>query len=58
MVRPFRRGLFSRVTLAAGPALDPQTLTLDGLRDAVAGLIEATPAAPDATRAAAGPGRP
>jgi 1-acyl-sn-glycerol-3-phosphate acyltransferase len=58
MVRPFRRGLFSRVTLAAGPALDPQTLTLDGLRDAVAGLIEETPAARDATPAAAGPGRP
>ncbi|HSI58364.1 MAG TPA: MFS transporter [Ideonella sp.] len=39
MVRPFRRGLFSRVGLAATPAIAPQAVTLDGLRERVASLL-------------------
>ncbi|MBP6898840.1 MAG: MFS transporter [Burkholderiaceae bacterium] len=40
MVRPFRRGLFNRVRLSAGPALAPDQVTLPRLRAAVGGLIE------------------
>ena len=39
MVRPFRRGLFSRVGLAAGPALAAAQVTPDGLRSRVAQLL-------------------
>ncbi|MFT3816506.1 MAG: MFS transporter [Rubrivivax sp.] len=41
MVRPFRRGLFTRVGLVAGPALPPQEVTPQGLRERVAGLLAA-----------------
>ncbi len=40
MVRPFRRGLFSHVGLAAGPALTPGETTLDTMRERVAGLMQ------------------
>jgi 1-acyl-sn-glycerol-3-phosphate acyltransferase len=39
MVRPFRRGLFSRVGLNAGEAMAPATVTPEGLRDRVASLL-------------------
>jgi 1-acyl-sn-glycerol-3-phosphate acyltransferase len=39
MVRPFRRGLFSRVGLNAGEAMAPATVTPEGLRERVAGLL-------------------
>ncbi|MFO1341121.1 MAG: MFS transporter [Burkholderiaceae bacterium] len=39
MVRPFRRGLFSRVSVVAAPALAPEQVTPDRLRDQVAGLL-------------------
>ena len=39
MVRPFRRGRFSRVGLAAGPALPAQAVSPQGLRERVAGLL-------------------
>jgi 1-acyl-sn-glycerol-3-phosphate acyltransferase len=41
MVRPFRRGLFSRVGLVAGQAVPPAQVTPQGLRDRVAGLLAA-----------------
>ncbi|MFZ2990497.1 MFS transporter [Ideonella sp.] len=40
MVRPFRRGLFSRVGLVAAPAQAPETVTLDGLQAEVQGLLK------------------
>ena len=40
MVRPFRRGLFSRVGLVAGPALPAREVSPQGLRERVAGLLE------------------
>jgi 1-acyl-sn-glycerol-3-phosphate acyltransferase len=42
MVRPFRRGLFSTVGLVAGPAVPPQQVTPQGMRELVRSLI-ATP---------------
>jgi 1-acyl-sn-glycerol-3-phosphate acyltransferase len=39
MVRPFRRGMFSRVALVAGPALAPAEVTPGVLRQRVAGLL-------------------
>ena len=39
MVRPFRRGLFSRVGLVAGPAVAPADVTPQRLREQVAGLL-------------------
>jgi 1-acyl-sn-glycerol-3-phosphate acyltransferase len=41
MVRPFRRGLFSRVGLVAGPAVPPAQVTPQVLRERVAGLLAA-----------------
>jgi 1-acyl-sn-glycerol-3-phosphate acyltransferase len=41
MSKPFRRGLFSRVGLAAGPALAPAEVTPAVLRERVAGLLKA-----------------
>ncbi len=41
MVRPFRRGLFSRVGLVAGPALLAAEVTPQGLRERVAQLLAA-----------------
>jgi 1-acyl-sn-glycerol-3-phosphate acyltransferase len=41
MVRPFRRGLFSRVALVAGPALAAAEVTPTVLRERVAGLLAA-----------------
>jgi 1-acyl-sn-glycerol-3-phosphate acyltransferase len=43
MVRPFRRGLWSRVGLVAGPAMPAGSVTLEGLRGEVRALL-ATPA--------------
>jgi 1-acyl-sn-glycerol-3-phosphate acyltransferase len=40
MVKPFRRGLFSRVGLNVGPALEAGEVTPEGLRGRVAGLLE------------------
>jgi 1-acyl-sn-glycerol-3-phosphate acyltransferase len=40
MKRPFRRGLFSRVGVIAGPALAPADVTPAVLRERVAGLLE------------------
>ncbi len=40
MVRPFRRGVFSRVGLRAGAAMVPADVTLDSLRTRVAALID------------------
>jgi hypothetical protein len=42
--RPFRRGLFSRVGLVAGPALAPVGLTPEALRQQVALLLRPPPA--------------
>ncbi|MCW7539993.1 MFS transporter [Aquabacterium sp. A7-Y] len=39
MVRPFRRGLFSRVGLVAGPALPPQQVSPESLREQVGRLL-------------------
>jgi len=39
MVKPFRRGLFSRVGLVAGPAVAPVDVTPAVLRERVAGLL-------------------
>ncbi len=39
MVRPFRRGLFSRVGLIAGPAVPAAQVTPQGLRDRVGELL-------------------
>ncbi|HOB96208.1 MAG TPA: MFS transporter [Aquabacterium sp.] len=44
MVRPLRRGLFSRVGLVAGPALAPEGLSPEALRQQVAALLAAPPA--------------
>ncbi|MEW6704885.1 MAG: MFS transporter [Pseudomonadota bacterium] len=44
MVRPFRRGLFSRVGLVAGPAVPAPEVTPEGLRERVQRLL-ATPSA-------------
>ena len=41
MVKPFRRGLFSRVSVVAAPALAPEQVTPDGLRASVQGLLQA-----------------
>lgn len=41
MVRPFRRGLWSRVGLVAGPAVAPAEVTPEGLRARVQGLLTA-----------------
>ncbi|MFC7407999.1 MFS transporter [Hydrogenophaga atypica] len=38
MVRPFRRGVFSRVGLNVGQAIAAKSVTLEGLREQVAGL--------------------
>ena len=40
MVRPFRRGMFTRVGLNVGPALAPAGVSLDGLRGTVQGLSQ------------------
>jgi len=40
MVRPFRRGFYSRVDLVAGPAMPPATVTPDTLRERVRALLE------------------
>jgi 1-acyl-sn-glycerol-3-phosphate acyltransferase len=45
MVRPFRRGLWNRVELVAGPPIAPAAVTPDGLRERVAALA-AEPATP------------
>ncbi len=42
MTRPFRRGLFSAVTLVAGPALAPIDVTPGALRERVAHLLANT----------------
>jgi 1-acyl-sn-glycerol-3-phosphate acyltransferase len=42
MVKPFRRGLFSRVGLNVGPAMAAGEVTPDALRVRVAGLLEAS----------------
>ena len=39
MAKPFRRGLFSRITVAAAPAVAPQAVTPEGLQAQVAGLL-------------------
>jgi 1-acyl-sn-glycerol-3-phosphate acyltransferase len=39
MVRPFRRGMFSRVGLLAGPAVPPAEVTPQGLRERVKVLL-------------------
>jgi 1-acyl-sn-glycerol-3-phosphate acyltransferase len=44
MVKPFRRGSFSRVTLRAGPPIAPQDATLETMRDWV-DLLEHQPEA-------------
>ncbi|HMY98650.1 MAG TPA: MFS transporter [Burkholderiaceae bacterium] len=41
MVRPFRRGLFSRVGLAAGEPMAPEQVTPEALRERVAQLLRA-----------------
>ncbi|PPE71144.1 MFS transporter [Caldimonas thermodepolymerans] len=41
MVRPFRRGMFSRVGLVAGTPLPPEAVTPQGLRQRVAQLLAA-----------------
>ena len=44
MVRPLRRGLFSRVGLVAGPPLAPDGLSPEALHRQVAALLQAPPA--------------
>jgi hypothetical protein len=39
MVRPFRRGLFSRVGLNVGPPLMPDQVQPDALRARIEGLL-------------------
>jgi hypothetical protein len=39
MVRPFRRGLFNRVGLVAGPALPPASVRPEALQARVAALM-------------------
>ena len=41
MVKPFRRGMFSRVGLNVGEVADAATLSPEGLRERVAGLLAA-----------------
>lgn len=41
MIKPFRRGMFSRVGLNVGEAADTATLSPEGLRERVAGLMAA-----------------
>ncbi|WP_374565035.1 MFS transporter [Ideonella sp.] len=41
MVKPFRRGLFSRVSVVAAPPMAPEQVTPDGLRATVHGLLQA-----------------
>lgn len=41
MVQPFRRGLFNRVGLVAGPAVPAAAASPQGLREQVAGLLTA-----------------
>ena len=41
MVKPFRRGLFSRVSVVAAPPVAPDRVTPEGLREAVHGLLVA-----------------
>ena len=41
MTRPFRRGLFSRVGLVAGPALPAAEVTPERLRESVGALLAA-----------------
>ena len=43
MRRPFRRGLFSRVSLVAGDAVPPAQVTPIGLRERVAALLASKP---------------
>jgi 1-acyl-sn-glycerol-3-phosphate acyltransferase len=43
MARPFRRGLFSRVGLSAGPALAPAGITPEAMRERVAALLASPP---------------
>ena len=43
MVRPFRRGLFSRVGLSAGPAMAPAGITPETMRERVAALLASPP---------------
>ena len=43
MVRPFRRGFWSRVGLVAGPPVAPADVTPAGLRDRVATLLDGPP---------------
>ena len=45
MVRPFRRGMFSRVGLNVGQAVLPQQVEMDALRRQVQDLLNAAPAA-------------
>ncbi|WP_234264421.1 MFS transporter [Hydrogenophaga sp. NFH-34] len=40
MVRPFRRGMFSRVGLNVGDAVKAEDVTPEGLRERVAGLLD------------------
>jgi hypothetical protein len=40
MVKPFRRRLFSRVTVVVAPAVRPSTVTPEALRDQVAKLLQ------------------
>jgi 1-acyl-sn-glycerol-3-phosphate acyltransferase len=41
MVKPFRRGLFNRVGLNVGEPVRAESVTPEGLRERVAGLLEA-----------------
>jgi len=41
MVKPFRRGLFSHVSVVAAPPMAPEQVTPDGLRASVQGLLQA-----------------
>jgi hypothetical protein len=41
MTRPFRRGLFSRVGLTAGPSVPAAEVTPQGLRTKVQALLDA-----------------
>ena len=45
MARPFRRGLWNRVSLVAAPALAPADVTPEGLQQNVAGLLSGALAA-------------
>lgn len=41
MSKPFRRGVFSRVSVVAAPPLAPEAVTPEGLRERVGGLLRA-----------------